>query len=206
MLVHHRYFTARESIFKWRHETSFLNKMGLALSLAFITGLLAQVRLYLPFTPVPITGQTFAVLLAGVVLGRWWGGISQALYVLLGVIGLPLFANWGSGPSALIGPTGGYLMGFILAALFVGHISDRYKKSRKFLPMLGVMAIGNFILIYIPGLLVLGIWMYYSTGRFPSILALFFMGAIPFIVGDLIKLLAGAGVAKLVTPKMGFMA
>jgi len=88
--------------------------------MACVTGLLAQIKISLPWTPVPITGQTFAVLLTGVLLGRWWGGISQVIYVVMGVVGIPWFAGLSGGYSALIGPSGGYIIGFILAALFLG--------------------------------------------------------------------------------------
>ncbi len=75
---------AKYDAFKWRYELSLPWKLVLALGMAVLTGLLAQVRIPLPWSPVPITGQTFAVLLAGVLLGRWWGGISLALYAGLG--------------------------------------------------------------------------------------------------------------------------
>ena len=79
----------------------------------------AQFVLYLPFSPVPITGQTFAVLLCGAVLGSRRGGLSLALYVLEGAIGLPVFAGSSGGIAVLFGPTAGYLAGFIPAAFLV---------------------------------------------------------------------------------------
>jgi len=100
--------------YRWRYELSLLQKVALALGMAGLTGLLAQARAYLPGTPVPITGQTLAVLLAGVMLGKWWGGLSQAIYAGLGVAGLPWFAGWSGGISHLAGPTGGYIIWVIL--------------------------------------------------------------------------------------------
>ena len=77
---------------------------------------MAQVRIPLPFTPIPITGQTFAVLLVGVALGSRRGAASLALYLLMGLAGLPFFAGGASGMAYVLGPTGGYLVGFIAAA------------------------------------------------------------------------------------------
>ena len=88
---------ARYQAFRWRYELSGVQKLGLAVGMAVLTGLLAQVRASLPWTPVPITGQTLAVLLAGVMLGRWWGGISQTIYLGLGIAGVPWFTDWQGG-------------------------------------------------------------------------------------------------------------
>src|SRR4030067_2093739 len=98
--------------FKWRYELSIPKKLGMALGMAAIVGILAQVRFPLPWSPVPITGQTFAVLLAGVLLGRWWGGVSMAVYAGLGAAGLPWFQNFSGGLAYMAGPTGGYIIGF----------------------------------------------------------------------------------------------
>jgi len=168
-------------VFRWRYELSIPKKLVLALGMAVITGLLAQVRIHLPWSPVPVTGQTFAVLLAGVLLGRWWGGISLAAYTGLGVAGVPWFAGWSSGAVYLAGPTGGYIVGFILAALFLGHLTDKYIRSRSFLSMLGLMLFANFVLIYVPGLLQLGLWLNLVKGEPAAFTGLLALGAIPFI-------------------------
>jgi biotin transport system substrate-specific component len=139
--------------FRWRFELSIPWKLVLALAVAGSIGLLAQVRFPIPWSPVPITGQTFGVLLAGVLLGRWWGGISMAMYGGLGIAGLPLFAGWSSG----LGATGGYIIGFVLAALFLGYFTDKYIRARSFTSMLGLMLVANFVIIYIPGLVWLGL-------------------------------------------------
>jgi biotin transport system substrate-specific component len=97
-------------------------RAGMCLAMAGLTGLFAQVRVPLPWTPVPLTGQVFAVLLAGVLLGRRGGALSQGLYVVLGGVGVPWFAGWTSG--ALFGPTGGFLMAFVPAAALVGAMAD----------------------------------------------------------------------------------
>ena len=191
-------------LFRWRHELSIPKKLALAIGIACLTGLLAQVRIVLPWSPVPVTGQTFAVLLAGVLLGRWWGGISLALYAGLGVAGLPWFTGWSGGMGHLVGPTGGYIIGFILAALFLGHFTDTYIRSRSFLSILGLMLFANFILIYGPGLLQLGLWLNLVKGEPVAATTLFQMGAFPFIAGDITKAVMAAALAKGITPKSAY--
>lgn len=104
-----------------------IRRFSLYLTLSFlfaiITGLFAQLRFYLPFTPVPFTGQVFAVLLSGLVLGGGAGSLSQLLYVLLGLAGVPWFVV---GPFSL---TGGYLVGFVVAPLVMGTL--RYRVCGK---------------------------------------------------------------------------
>lgn len=198
------YYKKRFALFKWRHESSLANKVTLALFMAIITGIMAQIIIPLPWTPVPITGQTFAVLMAGIFLGRYWGGISQVIYIALGVIGVPWFTGMTSGYGVFLGSTGGYLIGFILAALFLGHLTDKYVNARSFTPMLLLMLVANFALIYIPGLIGLGAWMYFATGSMPTIWSLLVMGLIPFIIGDLFKISGAAALTKAVTPKESY--
>lgn len=191
-------------VFRWRFELSIPKKLALALGMACLTGLVAQVRVMLPWSPVPVTGQTFAVLLAGVLLGRWWGGASLAMYAGLGAVGLPWFSGWSGGLGYLAGPTGGYIIGFILAAFFLGHFTDTYIRSRSFLSMLVLMLFANFILIYVPGLLQLGLWLNLVKGEPVAFTALLGMGAIPFIAGDITKAVLAAAIARGVTPKLAY--
>jgi len=191
-------------VFRWRYELSISKKIALALGLACLTGLVAQIRIVLPWSPVPVTGQTFAVLLAGVLLGRWWGGISLAIYAGLGAAGVPWFTGWGSGLGYLGGPTGGYIIGFMLAALFLGHLTDTYIRSRSFLSMLALMLFANFILIYVPGLLQLGLWLNLVKGEPATFTTLFGMGALPFIAGDITKAAMAAAIARGITPKSAY--
>ncbi len=187
-------------IFRWRYQLSIPWKLVLALGIAGLTGLLAQVRLPIPWSPVPVTGQTFAVLLAGVLLGRWWGGVSITIYAGLGFAGLPWFSGWSSG----LGATGGYIIGFILAALFLGYFTDKYIRARGFLSMLGLMLLANFVLIYIPGLIWLGLWLNMVSGTPATVATVVTMGAIPFIAGDIIKAILAAATAKGITPKSAY--
>ncbi len=195
------YFRKRYSLYKWRLETSLINKVILAFFMACVTGIMAQLVIPLPWTPVPVTAQTFAVLMAGILLGRWWGGISQIIYLVAGLMGLNWFAGLTGGLTVFFGATGGYLVGFILVALFLGYFSDKYVESRKFRPMLGLMLFANFALIYIPGLLGLGLWIYLVKGSYPSIITLLSMGLLPFLAGDLIKIGGAAALTKMVAPK-----
>lgn len=197
------YFEKRYSLFKWRSNTSLANKVVLAFLVACFTGIMAQVVIPLPWTPVPITLQTFAVLMAGIFLGRYWGGISMLIYLAVGLLGVPWLAGMSGGTEALLSASGGYLIGFILAALFLGYFVDRYVQSRKFLPMLGLMLFANFVLLYTPGLIQLSIWTQSATGVAPGIWELLLMGAIPFIAGDLLKIGGAAALTKVITPKQG---
>ena len=191
-------------VFRWRYELSIPKKLTLALGMACLTGLVAQIRIILPWSPVPVTGQTFAVLLAGVLLGRWWGGIGLAIYAGLGIAGVPWFAGWGSGLGYLAGLTGGYIIGFILAALFLGHFTDTYIRSRSFLSMLALMLFANFILIYTPGLLQLGLWLDLVKEEPVTFTTLLSLGALPFIAGDITKAVMAAAIARGVIPKSAY--
>ena len=186
--------------FRWRYQASLPWKITLALVMAGLTGLWAQVRIALPFTPVPITGQTFAVLLAGVLLGRKWGGVSLAIYAVLGIAGIP----WFNGASSGLTGTAGYLIGFVLAALFLGYYTDRYPKSRSISSMFGLMLFASLVLVYIPGLLWLGFWLHMVKGSTAGIISVISLGAVPFIAGDILKASLAAAAARIVTPKVSF--
>ena len=187
--------------YRWRYELSVPYKLALCLGMAALTGLLAQAKVPLPWTPVPITGQTFAVLLAGVLLGKWWGGVSMAVYAGLGAAGLPWFQNFSGGLAYMAGPTGGYIVGFILAALFLGYFTDRFVKARRVPGMVGLMLFASFLLVYVPGLLQLGLWLDMVKGQPATLSGLLAMGALPFIAGDITKAIVAALIARGVTPK-----
>jgi len=191
-----KYKLFRYDIFKWRHETKVIYKIGLAVGFALITALLAQVKFYLPGNAlVPITGQTFAVLLAGVLLGKY-GGISQCIYVGFGAMGIPWFAS-------VTGSTIGYLIGFIIAAFFLGFITDRYIRSRSFMTMLPIMLFSLFVLIYVPGLIYLHFYTE-SLGVSLGFIGLLQVGLFPFIAGGIFKAVAAASITKIITPKKAY--
>lgn len=188
-------------VFHWRFEASIPTKIVMAIGIAAITGLLAQARIPLPWSPVPITGQTFAVLLAGVALGRWWGGVAMMVYAAAGIAGVPWFNGFTSG----LGATGGYIIGFVLAALFLGYFTDKFVRSRSFISMLALMLFANFVLIYGPGLLWLSVWLNVVPGTpAASVWALLAMGMTPFIAGDITKAVLAALVVRGITPKTSY--
>jgi biotin transport system substrate-specific component len=165
-----------------------------------LTSLMAQVLI--PLWPVPITGQTFAVLFVGATLGAVRGAISMALYLVLGVVGLPIFAEGGSG--SLIGSTsGGFVVGFVFAAALVGWLAQR-EWDRKVLGTLVAFAAGT-VVIYAFGLP----WLYAVLTTFPAdvmttyfgttnvLQATFTGGILPFLVGDALKALLAAGILPL---------
>ena len=185
----------RYRLFKWRYELSVPRKLVFAFGLACLTGLAAQIRILLPFTPVPITGQVFAVLLSGVLLGRLYGGVSQALYVALGSVGLPWFAGGNAGLP--IGPTGGYLIGFIPAAMLVGWFTDRHIRLRGVWgqTLLMMTAVG---IIYLLGAVQFAVVM--GAGLWATL-----MGAVlPFIPVDLAKALGVAAITSTLLPKASY--
>lgn len=198
------YYKKRYNLFNWREHQNLANKTVMAFFMACITGILAQMVIPLPWTPVPITAQTFAVLISGIVLGKYWGSLSQLFYVVLGIIGVPWFAGMTGGYEILLGANGGYLIGFILCALFLGNFADEYVKTRTLKPMLGLMLIAVFGLIYIPGLIVLATWLYIVQGSVPSLWNLLTMGLLPFVVGDVLKIIGASAFTKAVLPKEEF--
>jgi biotin transport system substrate-specific component len=160
---------------------SLLWKIVLVLAGSAIIALAAQVRIALPFSPVPVTGQTFAVLLVAAALGRL-GLASVIAYLIEGAFGLPVFAGGGFGVATLVGPTGGYLIGFALAAAIVGSAAER-GWDRHLATALVAMLLGE-IAIYACGLA----WL----ARFPLPVSLLDAGLIPFIPGDLVKMVLAA--------------
>jgi len=196
-----RYRAARDNAWQWRRELGWVKKLSMALGMACLVGLLAQARIPLPWSPIPVTGQTFGVLLAAVLLGQWWGGISMGIYLAIGIAGVPWFNGGTGGIAAIAGPTGGYLIGFVLAALFLGHVVDKYVKSRSFRNLLGLMLFSDFALVFIPGLFQLHLWSNLAGKGTISFYGLLTMGLFPFIPGEILKLTAAAGAAWALVPK-----
>jgi biotin transport system substrate-specific component len=153
---------------------------------AALIALAAQISISLPFTPVPITGQTFAVATTAAALGLRAGAASSLLYVAAGLVGVPVYADGDSGWHAVSGATGGYLIGFIICALLVGWCGDRGWTS-SFSSTVGAMLLGETV-IYICGCL----WLRHVLHT-PLEKTLEF-GLYPFVVGDLLKVYAAAAV------------
>jgi biotin transport system substrate-specific component len=144
----------------------------------------AQVSIPLPFTPVPITGQTFAVLLVGSSLGAIDGAASLGLYLLAGIAGAPVYADGANGWDVVSGATGGYLVGFIAAAALTGALA-KFSWDRRFSSSVASMLSGN-VVIYLFGLSWLAIELH--TGLEKTLE----LGLYPFVVGDLLKLYLAA--------------
>lgn len=158
--------------------------LALIIGGSLLVALLAQVKIPLGFTPVPITGQTFAVLLVGAMLGGWRGGAALALYALAGA-GLPFFAGGASGWFWTL-PSGGYIVGFIPAAALVGWLCQRGWNRRPWL--LAAMLLANAV-IYVPGLLQLNLFLPPDAAAW-GCADVWQCGLLPFIPGDLVKLIA----------------
>jgi biotin transport system substrate-specific component len=189
----------RDAALHRAHNKTIARRLLMALCMAAVIGLAAQIRIYTPWSPVPVTGQTFAVLLAGAVMRRNWGGITLAVYIMLGLCGVPWFVPQtgmapftAGGMSHLLGPTGGYLAGFVAAAIFIGHFREE-RANDGLLKSLALMLFASLVIIYVPGLIWLGFWLN-ATGSAPvSWLSVMAMGALPFVAGDIMK----AGLAAL---------
>jgi biotin transport system substrate-specific component len=150
---------------------------ALIVAASALTALAAQVAIPLPFSPVPVTGQTFAVLLAGAVLGARRAFLAQALYLAEGAAGLPVFAGMAGGAHVLLGPTGGYLLAFPLAAALTGALCER-GWDRRFGSMVIAMLLGSAV-VFALGLA--------GLARFVPARALVSAGLLPFVPGDLAK-------------------
>jgi biotin transporter BioY len=160
----------------WIHERSLWVDLGLVLAFSLFMAVLAHIAIPLPFTPVPITGQTFGVLLTGALLGSRLGAASMLAYIVEGLAGLPVFAPAG-GPA-----TYGYLAGFVAAAFVVGWLAER-GWDRNVLTS-GLAMLAGEVAIYVFGLL----WL----SRFVPASKVLVFGFFPFVIGDLIKLVAAA--------------
>ncbi len=147
-------------------------------------------QIVIPMWPVPITGQTFAVLLVGTTLGALRGALSMVLYIALGAIGLPIFTEGSAGWHVIAGPTGGYLVGFVLAAILTGWLAQR-SWDRKIVGA-GVAFLAGTVVIYAVGLP----WLSVALGQlgYPNDLgATLQSGLLPFVPGDILKaVVAGA--------------
>jgi len=159
----------------------WVRDLFLIVSGSLLVALFAQIEI--PLKPVPITGQTFAVLLVGALMGAKRGGAALGLYLVEGIAGLPFFSGGGSGSSHLFGATGGYLIGFVVAACVIGLLAER-GLERNFRTSLIPFLAGTGI-IYLCGIA----WLTVFLG---SIQQAVIFGLLPFLLGDAIKLIAAA--------------
>jgi len=164
---------------------SMVRNIGLVVGLTAFTALCAQISIPLPFTPVPLTLQTLAVLGGAAALGAERAALAQSLYVGLAWLGLPILAQHKSGSEVVFGATGGYLAGFILASLVVGLISKQ-GASKNVYGTVAAFAAGT-VTIYAFGVT----WLAHATGM--TISQAVAAGLTPFILGDVIKAAVAGG-------------
>lgn len=164
-------------------DVRVLLRIGL---LAAITAALSFLRIPLPFSPVPVTGQTLGTMLAGLVLGPRDGAFSQLVYVLLGFAGIPIFGGMG-GATVLLGPTGGYLVGMVAGAWVLGLLSAG---RERFIPLFGSCLVGGVVVVYGFGVChlarVMGI----------DLSAALTLGALPYLPGDIVKAVVAVSIAS----------
>lgn len=157
--------------------------VALCFAFSLLTALAAQISVPLPFTPVPLTGQVFAVLLAGALLGSRLGALAMFAYLFEGASGLPFFYGGRGGVAHLIfSPTAGYLWAYPLAAFVAGYLAER-GWDRRFLSAAAAMALGS-LLILAGG--------FFGLLRFMPAPQAFAQGVVPFIIGDAIKIALAA--------------
>lgn len=143
-----------------------------------ILAALAYIAIPMPFSPVPVTGQTFGIMLVGMILGKKRGVVSILLLIALGAIGVPVFSGARAGLGVVFGPTGGYIISWLAAVVVIDII---YKTIKGFKGALLAGFIGGVVVVYAIGVP----WLAFSTGM--SIPAAFMVGGLPFIPGDLFK-------------------
>jgi biotin transport system substrate-specific component len=166
--------------------TAWVRNIVLVVGAAAFVAVCAQIAIPLPFTPVPLTLQTFAVVLSAGVLGSWRGAAAMLLYAVVGSLGAPIFFL---GSSGFGGVTFGYVIGFIVGAFVVGRIAE-HGATRTFWRAVGLMVLGNAI-IYVFGTTWLAISLQWDVATALT------KGVLPFLVGDAIKILIAAGVLPL---------
>jgi len=154
---------------------------------AALTAILSQISIPLPFTPVPINLATVSVCLGAGLLGSKLGAISQVVYVIIGAIGVPVFANFSGGLGIVAGPTGGYIIGYIVATILIGVIIKRLGENLNAyiiamsIGILGCYTIGTAWFMYIT-----------KTGLFEALI----MCVVPFLIGDMLKVVLSAFLVK----------
>ncbi len=160
-----------------REKLSTLFNVMLVLSGSILIALFSQIAITIPFSPVPITGQTLAVMLVGALLGSKRGSLSVIAYLTEGAIGFPVFANFSGGIQHLMGPTGGYLISFIFVAFLIGYLFEK-GWDKSFVKNITAMLL-SYIIIFGIGL----VWLSFYVG----IDKVFAIGLFPFIPGLMIK-------------------
>ena len=175
------------------NDASMVQKMVLSILFAVILAVASQIKIFLYFTPVPINLGTFAVCMAGMTLGGFWGFISVAIYMLAAAVGLPVIAG-----SSFLGATTGYIVGYSICALALGKWTEKCDiKKYSFIKNSAVLFIFQIAIIHICGMIGLYIWSV-STGSPYTLTEVIMKGTIPFLLTDSIK-------AMVLSLSMGFI-
>lgn len=162
-----------------------VRQAGLVIGFSLLTALSAQI--VIPTWPIPITGQTFAVLLTGALLGSRLGAITMIVYLIEGASGLPFFRGGMGGLAHLMGPSGGYLIAFPAAAFIAGAFAEN-GWDRRFLTAAAAMAVGSMVI------LLSGFVLFLAVTRSSPSFVLLFETVLKFIPGDIVKILLAAAV------------
>jgi len=170
-----------------------LNDMIYSSIFAALISVLGYVVIPLPFSPVLITGQTLGIMLAGQVLGPLQAFVSVFIFILLGVAGVPVFSGGRAGIEVLAGTSGGYILGFLVGAVIISLLC---KKTNNLWRLGGAAIIGGIIVVYLFGVT----WLSFVTGM--GVEKAFVGGALPFIPGDILKVVASTLLAKRLKPHL----
>ncbi|KXS56112.1 MAG: hypothetical protein AMR96_04395 [Candidatus Adiutrix intracellularis] len=193
-MTHHK----RQSFYAWRDELTLFGRIGFLMASAAFIGLCAQIKLVLPLTPVPLTLQTFAVATVAVTSGGLWGTLATVVYIALATLGLPWLAGSHGGWAVITGSTGGYIVGFILMATFIGRFTDKPTRC-AWLPTWAALFAADVFLILIPGTL----WLWFNMEADGPLLETlgqaFTQGVVPFILADIWK----SGATSLIVAWLG---
>ena len=166
---------------------SWMRSLLLVIGGSFLIALFARISIPLPFSPVPIALQGHICLLLGALLGSRKGSLAVLAYIAQGAMGLPVFALGKAGIAVLLGPTGGYLMGYLAATWVTGYLIER-SVSKSLRGAMVAMTLGNLV-IYLCGLSQLAL--------FVGVQRVFFLGMLPFLIGDGLKLILAYQALKL---------
>lgn len=178
---------AQTSVFRINSDTTLRNAL-VVVAASIVIAISAQLAVWLPFTPVPITGQSLAVIALGILLGSKRGSLAVLAYIGQGAAGFPVFASGRSSIAVLFGPTGGYILGFVFAAWFAGLIVEKGGQLSLLRVLLAIF-VGT-IMIYATGLLQLSCFV--SSGILAHV------GLYPFVIGECVKILFCAAVVPCV--------
>ena len=175
------------------NDASMVQKMALSILFAIILAIASQIKIFLSFTPVPMNLGTFAVCMAGMTLGGFWGFISVAIYMLAAAVGLPVIAG-----ANFLGATTGYIVGYSICAFALGKWTEKSDiKKYSFIKTSAVLFVFQIAIIHICGMIGLYIWSV-STGSPYTLTEVIMKGTVPFLLTDSIK-------AMVLSLSMGFI-